>query len=233
VLSASILRFQGHFLTGRTDAALADIDLAIQQLPDSPRAHILRGDALAALERAPEARTEYKQALQLDPLSSIANVKLGLLDISDARVVTGKKLIEKARSQLAAQSVTPAIKAALSIAEMGVAVLGDAEVHLAAAQKYAAEVLGDPASDPTSRMQALIVQASFKLVRDDLTAADDLLQQALNLAPSNPAPLLVIVDWAHNLKRDDVAQHYLTRAERIAPDFPAVRKFRLLLGPTQ
>ncbi len=232
VLLASIVRFQAHYLTGRTDAALSDIELAIQQLPDSPRARILKGDALFELERIPEARAEYRKALQLDPQSVMANVSFGLLEISQGWVVRGKKLVEKAQLQMKVEADVPSVKAALAIAEFGVAVLGDAEVHLTAARQYAVEVLDNPASDPLSRIRALNVQTLLALGRDDLPAADGFVQQALNLAPFNLGPLLLMVNWAHDLKRDDVARRYLARAEKIAPEFPAVRKFRRLLGAT-
>ncbi|MSQ59258.1 MAG: tetratricopeptide repeat protein [Betaproteobacteria bacterium] len=229
---ASVLRFHAHYLMGDANAALSDIEVAVRVMPDNTRAHLLKAEALGALERIPEARAAYRQALQLDPLSVPANVGLGLLEISQGWVVRGKKLVGKARSQMKAEADIPAIKAALALAELGIAVLGDAETHLAASRQYAAEVLANPGADPLSRIRALTVHAILALGADDLPAADEFVRQALNLAPSNPGLLLLLVDWAHNAKRDEAARHYLALAERISPDLPAVRRFRRSLGVT-
>ena len=232
VLMASSLRFQAHFLTGRTREGLSDAEMAIQREPENPYPHILKGNALVALERTPEARAAYREALRLDPQSVLANVQFGMMEIAEGYVVRGKKLIEKARSQSKLEADLPYIEAAMAFAEIGVAGLGDTEAHLAAARQDAVDVLNSPASDPQSRVSVLTVQAMLALGQDDLPAADGFVQQALELAPSNPGPLLLLVGWAHDQKKDDAARRYLSRAERIAPDFPAVETFRNILGVT-
>jgi Tfp pilus assembly protein PilF len=233
VLLASSLRFQAHLLSGRPDAALSDIDAAILQLPDSSRAYVLKAEALAALGRGAEARSAYRQALKLDPASVLANVSFGLMEISEGWVVRGKKLIEKAKSQMRGEADVPAVKAAMAFAEMAVAVLGDAEEHLSASRRLAAEVLAAPGSDPPSRLKALAVHTILALSQEDVPAADGYLQQGLALAPASPGLLLLVVGWAHEAKKDDLARRYLDRAEKIAPDYPAVKDFRRILGGTR
>ncbi len=80
----------------------------------------------------------------------------------------------------------------------------------------------DP-SNPRTVVLAPILRFQAHYLTGDANA------QALNLAPSNPGLLLLMVDWAHNAKRDEVSRRYLALAGRISPDFPAVRKFRRLL----
>ncbi len=233
VLLASSLRCQAHLLTGRAETALADVDAAIRQLPDSSRAHQLKGDALVTLGRKTEARSAYRQALKLDPESVLANVSFGLLEISEGWVVRGKKLIEKAQSLTKGGTDLPAVKAALALAEMGVAVLGDAEAHLSASRRLAEEVLAAPGADPSSRLKALAVQVLLALGRDDVAAAEGYVQQGLTLAPASPALLLLMATWAREAKKDDVARRYLDRAQKVAPEDPAVKSLSRTLGGTR
>ena len=229
LLTASAISSNAHFLTGRAEESIADMDRALRVLPDSSRAHILKGDALAELDRTEEARASYKNALQIDPQSVQANVSLALLDLSDGRVVTARKLIRKARAQTKLEGDLPAVIAAMALAEIGVAVLGDADSHFATAGDYAAKVLADPAADPLSRVRCLLVQAVIALSRDDIQAADGYVQKATKLVPMNPMPLLMLASWMHDQKKDDAARRYLEQAARIAPDHPEIGKLRTLL----
>jgi tetratricopeptide (TPR) repeat protein len=230
VLAASTVRFQAQYLTGHLDDALSDIVSAIQLIPDNPLIQILKGDALTVLERIPEARAAYRQALKLDSTSVQANVSLGLLQISQGWVVEAKKLIEKAKLQIKIETDISAVQSALALAEIGISVLGDADVHFEAARQYTAEVLGNPASDPVSRTRALTARAIMALVDNNWPAADEILEQILKISPGNPVPLLLMIHWAHESKRDDAARRYLLRAKQIAPDFPAFIKIQQLLN---
>jgi Flp pilus assembly protein TadD len=230
VLAASTVRFQVQYLTGHLEDALSDIGFAIQLIPDNPNINILKGDALAVLEKIPEARAAYRQALKLDSSSVLANVSLGLLQITQGWVVEAKKLIEKAQLQMKIEADVSTVKSALALAEIGVAVLGDAKAHFAASRQYAIDVLDNPASDPASRIRALTARAILALGENDWQAADDIVEQVLKLSPYNPVPLLLMINWAHESKRDDLARRYLARAEQVAPDFPAVKKYHQLLN---
>jgi predicted Zn-dependent protease len=145
-------------------------------------------------------------------------------------VVRGKKLIEKAQSQTRGGTDLPAVKAALALAEMGVSVLGDAEGHLSASRRLADEVLAAPGSDPSSRLKALTVHLLLALGRDDVPAAEGYVQQGSALAPASPALLLLMASWAHEAKKDDAARRYLDRAEKVAPEDPAVKNMSRTLG---
>jgi Flp pilus assembly protein TadD len=232
VAAASIIQFEANFLTGRTEPALESIERAVRALPESSRAHILKGDALAALQQTADARAEYREALRLDPNSMMANVSFGLLELSEGWVVRGSKLIEKARLQTRVEADVPTVKAALALAEIGISILGDTETHLAKASDYAREVIADPASDPLSRIRALFAQTQLALIRDDAPAAENFVKQALGIAPANPTPLIALAYWAHEQKRDELARRYLNSAEQLAPDHPAVKKLRALMRNT-
>ena len=232
VAAASIIQFEANFLTGRTEPALESIERAVRALPESARAHILKGDALAALQQTADARAEYREALRLDPNAMMANVSFGLLELSEGWVVRGSKLIEKARLQTRVEADVPTVKAALALAEIGISILGDTETHLAKASDYARDVMADPASDPLARIRALFAQTQLALIRDDAPAAENLVKQALEIAPANPTPLIALAYWAHEQKRDELARRYLNSAEQLAPDHPAVKKLRALMRNT-
>ncbi len=226
---ANLIMFQAHYLSGKTDLALIDANEAASAIPESPNAHIFKGDLLVALERVPEARAEYLKALELDSASVIAKVNYGLLLISEGWVVKGKSFIDKAKISMKAGMEIPRVKSAMAMTELGMAVLGNEETHFANAGKYADEALADPASDPTTRMFALIVKATLALGKNQINEADDFVSQAMKIAPTNPGPLLMMVEWQHSEKNDVSARKYLDKAELIAPDYPAVKKYRELL----
>ncbi len=230
VLSASRLRFLAHFLTGRVEEALADIESAIVLLPENPRPQVMKGEALAALARKPEARAAYRQALRLDPDSVMAHIDFGLLEISDGWVVKGKKLIDLAQPRVRNASEVAMVKAAMAAAELGMAVLGDTGTHLGEARRFAGEVLADPSADPLSRTRALAALATLALIGNDPQAADGYAQQALAIAPADPAPLLTLAQWAHGTQRIELARRYLAQAEQISPHHPAVIDLHRLLG---
>jgi tetratricopeptide (TPR) repeat protein len=65
--------------TGRAGAALAAVDRALERAPKNPRLFELRGLALAAQDRAGDARAAFERALELDDTSAVADAGLAAL----------------------------------------------------------------------------------------------------------------------------------------------------------
>jgi Flp pilus assembly protein TadD len=63
-------------------AALARLDLAIEQYEADPRLHFLKGSLLAAQERYAEGRAAMRRSVALAPGYDIARFQLGLLELS-------------------------------------------------------------------------------------------------------------------------------------------------------
>jgi tetratricopeptide (TPR) repeat protein len=76
--------------------ALAYLTAAEQQHPDDPRVHNFRGIALAQLEHASEAATEYEAAIRLDPKMADAYRNLGFLNWNVRQLESARQHLERA-----------------------------------------------------------------------------------------------------------------------------------------
>jgi tetratricopeptide (TPR) repeat protein len=76
--------------------ALAYLTAAEQQHPDDPRVHNFRGIALAQLEHASEAATEYEAAIRLDPKMADAYRNLGFLNWNARQLEDARQHLERA-----------------------------------------------------------------------------------------------------------------------------------------
>jgi tetratricopeptide (TPR) repeat protein len=76
--------------------ALTYLTAAEQQHPDDPRVHNFRGIALARLEHASEAATEYEDAIRLDPKMADAYRNLGFLDWNARQLEAARQHLERA-----------------------------------------------------------------------------------------------------------------------------------------
>jgi predicted Zn-dependent protease len=66
-IEAKRIRARARLARHEPDAALGDLDALLSAEPDDAGAHYLRGKALLALSRLPEARTEFDRASALSP----------------------------------------------------------------------------------------------------------------------------------------------------------------------
>ncbi|MEQ1764214.1 MAG: tetratricopeptide repeat protein [Pyrinomonadaceae bacterium] len=224
--SASIIRFQAHSLSGRNAAALAEIDAVVDRVPKNPRARLLRAEALSMLERSGEARKEFREALSLAPNSTAVHLSFGLFEIGQGFSSRGRSYIDKAKALSPRPTTDPNINSAFALSEISLSLLGDVENRLANASRYADLVLADRTADPVSRIRALSVKTMLSFVNSDAAEAEAWVNKAIAIAPNNPGPMLMIVDWAIGSNRPDLAKKYLAMAEKIAPNFPAVARFR-------
>lgn len=224
--SASIIRFQAHSLSGRNAEALAEIDAVVDRVPKNPRARLLRAEALSMLERSGDARKEFREALSLAPTSAAVYLSFGLFEIGQGFSSRGRSYIEKAKALSPRQTTDPNLNSAFALSEISLSLLGDVENRLANAARYADLALADKTADPVSRIRALSVKTMLSLVNGDAAAAESWVNKAIAIAPNNPGPMLMIVDWAIGSNRPDLAKKYLVMAEKIAPNFPAVARFR-------
>jgi Flp pilus assembly protein TadD len=76
--------------------ALTYLTAAEQQHPDDPRVHNFRGIALAQLERASEAATEYEAAIRLDAKMAEAYRNLGFLNWNARQLEAARQRLERA-----------------------------------------------------------------------------------------------------------------------------------------
>jgi tetratricopeptide (TPR) repeat protein len=76
--------------------ALMYLTAAEQQRPDDPRVHNFRGIALAQLEHASEAATEYEAAIRLDPKMADAYRNLGFLNWNVRQLEAARLHLERA-----------------------------------------------------------------------------------------------------------------------------------------
>lgn len=224
---ASIVLFETFVLDGKPDLAMQAIDWAIQADPTSVHSRILRARALMQLGRPGEARTELIKATELDPTSAMALAQLGMLELSEGWTTRGRKLITKAYAMSKALGQDePEIKVALAFAEMSTAALGNVTSQLAAATKLANEALANPACNPESALQALIVLLGSAMINERWEEAETYMALARKLAPFTPELFVFAADIALDSKRADLARKYFAEAERINPDHPAVKAMR-------
>jgi Flp pilus assembly protein TadD len=225
---SSIVLFQTYVLEGKPDLAMEAIDLSIKTDPTSVRSRILRAQALVQLERPAEARTELIKATQLDPTSAMALARLGMLELSEGWTTKGRKLITKAYAMSKTLDEDgPEIKVALAFAEMATAGMGNVHSQLAAATKLANEALANPACDPESALQALIVLLGSAMIDEKWDEVETYMARARKLAPFTPELFTFAAEGALEAKRLDLARKYLSEAEHINPGHPAVKALRL------
>jgi len=220
---ASTVLFLLDKLEGHPDQALAEINETLGRDPANVRSRLLRGDALAVLGQKDGARTEFKLAIAKDPTRALPYIQLGVLELSDGWIVKGMKLLKKAERVAKLSHESAAVKAALALAEVENAALGDVDQRFASGVSYAKAALGDPACDPESKILASSAIMAVAVYHNDWEEVEECLQRVAKIVPWNPELLLAAAEAAHEQKRDDLARSFLARARRIAPENPAVK----------
>ncbi|MBI3076483.1 MAG: hypothetical protein HYY85_05745 [Deltaproteobacteria bacterium] len=220
VVLASLITYEIDALEGRMETGLKALDRALASDPGSVRARVLRASALARFGRAGEARAELRKAIELDPTSALAHAQLAVVELQQGWVAQGKKWATVAH-QLAPQA--PQVKAVLALAELFGATRERGE-------RLAREVLAHPASDPPSKLVALIVLGALAAGRDDWPAVDEVIARGRAIAPFSPDIAVAMAHTAQELKQPAIARRYLQQAEGLAPNHPAVRAARQALG---
>lgn len=166
--SASMSYFWGLSLysAGNAGSALVPLQRAAQLDPKDVRAHLVLGEALAALKRTADADSEWRNALAIDPDSSIALDQLAqsLIAQKDYRaVVVLLDLSSRASHRSSQQSLN------LGIALAGTARLEDA------ARVLREGFNSDPASLPIANELALVLMLLSRI--DEAYAVFDLALQ--------------------------------------------------------
>jgi Flp pilus assembly protein TadD len=230
VMLTSTILFQCDALEGKTESALQEIEFGLKQDPASVNARIFRANALFVVNRVDDARAELKDAIALNPASALAYTRLGLLELSEGWTTTGQKWIRKAEALSPGEADNPALKAALAMAEVAAAAQGNAKTRLAKASRLAREAMARPNCDPESRMLSLTVLSIAALAEEDWRTAEGHLTSIQAMLPNSPYALLMLAEFAHEAKRDDLAERHLAEAERLAPGSPMVQSTRKKLG---
>jgi putative PEP-CTERM system TPR-repeat lipoprotein len=215
----------------RIGAPLARAYLAGQRAPDAlelldsvptvnsdANLSALRGTALLALGRAPDAKHAFENAVQLDPKSVDALLglasALAVEDISAALATTDRAL------ELAPQ--VPRVRLARGALQM----LGN---HFALAEQEfrAAVELAQKQSNPTYVLAALASVAESLLARNEATAALEVTTQLQKLAPKNAATRYLRARALFQAGKPDEARPLL---EQNLSDNAHDTSSRLLLG---
>jgi Flp pilus assembly protein TadD len=138
------------FVGGHAGPAVDALRQSIQLNPGSIQTHLLLASVLEQLHRQPEAQTQWRAALEIDPFSSLAldGLAKSLLASGDYPGVV--QLLHPATPEAGETALTPDLALDLAIAYDHLGRLEDAAATLTAAAKAA------PTSEPLANALALL-----------------------------------------------------------------------------
>ena len=175
------------------------------------------------LRRFGDAKEDLVATLQLDPTSPLALARLGILELTEGWLTTAQRHINRAAAMAEMlEQNGPEITVARALAAVAAGADGDRAKQLGEGRRLAESALQDPARDPRTTVQALIVLAGTAILERNWKLADQQIERARQLVPDSPDVLVTAGGMAHSASRDDVARRYLLEAQKIAPNHPAV-----------
>lgn len=213
-------------------------DEIIAQEPRNVIAHLLRAQALIALNDKVKARTELEYVLKLSPDSNDAKYQLGVINFTEKNYKDADKIFEQMRQTnpgdlrglfgvVQTQIAEGDVKSAVQMLEGEVAkhpdsptlLLGLANVEVqaqmfdAAIKNYQALIAKDPKS-----ADIYIRIAEVYRLKGDQNAAIENFRKASTLAPTNMFPLTRLAMLLDAMERKDQAKPLYEQILRSEPD---------------
>ena len=211
---------------GDARAAQALLESALRRDPQSWRAHLLFGAALARqigeasifgkLRLAPRMRAAFERAVELCPSCVEARMALLQFDVHAPRIAGGGD--DKAREQ--AQQIE---RLSAFRGQLAWAAIDDAPAHFERALQLAA-------SD-AERAEAESARGAWLLERNRPAEAAASLRAAAGLAPSNPSLKARLAQALHAAGQEDEAMRALYAALEIDPQLAAANRLLVQLRP--
>ena len=88
-----------------------------------------------------------------------------------------------------------------------------------------------PAKGQEPSMEEILASIRRIISEDsDGPKADAVVEELVELVPESPAPFLLVAELALNMGQRERAARYVERAEKLAPDDPAVQALRQKIG---
>jgi Tfp pilus assembly protein PilF len=195
----------------RRDAAVNDYIASQRRNADRPEAHHNLGILFQQLGQAPEAETEFRKALALDPDFVPAAITLADLYRATGREALAEPIL---RGLVARQPGAAAVHHALGLWLVRAGSRQEAIVELQKASELA----------PESARYSYVYSVAIAGI-GDRQHAFEILQASLARHPFDRDSLFAAAGYARDLGHTDVASRYANELGKLEPDDPNVQKF--------
>lgn len=233
---------------GEGDAALAEIDGALERKPEAAPLHDVKARVLARLGRSEEARKEFREALRVDPGYGSALAGLGALAASEGNLEEAIALLDRAnadrigdvdsallaaslvRQQGRLEETERRLRAILAVAPGQASALNDLAWTLARLGRNLDEALdlAERAAEISPSPETLDTLGSVRIERGEHSLAVASLERALALAPDASGTRYRLGVALEALGRTEEARAALERA-LAGEDFPEAEEARAAL----